>query len=68
LLENVEFTEDRGDSQELTSPLLEQMRDLLNLQNFELQGMDLRLEKIQAEAGKLTMVGSALIEEFPSDK
>lgn len=66
LLEDIQFPESQAYSQELISPLLEQMRALLNLQNFELQGMDIRLQKIQAETGKLTMVGDASIEEFPS--
>jgi hypothetical protein len=67
LLEDIKFPESQGCSQDLISPLLEQMRVLLNLQNFELQGMNISLDKIQAEAGKLTMVGRALIEEFSSN-
>ncbi|MDX2215247.1 MAG: DUF2993 domain-containing protein [Oculatellaceae cyanobacterium bins.114] len=66
LLENIEYSEGKDLSPELTEAMLAQAQDLLDLQNFELQGTKLRLSQLQAEQGRLTLSGDAQIEEFSS--
>lgn len=65
-LENVEYVEGQELSSELTDALLKQASDLLDLSNFELQGMSLRLRSLDAQAGKLVLQAEARINQFPS--
>ncbi|MBD2022642.1 DUF2993 domain-containing protein [Leptolyngbya sp. FACHB-36] len=65
-LENVEYVEGQELSSELTDALLKQASDLLDLSNFELQGMSLRLKSLDAQAGKLVLQAEAHISQFPS--
>jgi hypothetical protein len=66
VLENVEYSEGQGLSPELTDALLERSSELLNLENFELEGMELCIQELKTEKGKLTFIGDARIDEFPS--
>lgn len=65
-LTQVEYTEGQGLSPELTEALLEKSSELLDLQNFELDGMSLRLQRLDVQPGKLTLEADALIEKFVS--
>lgn len=65
LLEEVEASEDNA-FPELTTTLIEQTKDLLNLHNFELEGMNLRLQRLSVDVGKITIFAAAQIEDFPS--
>ncbi len=65
-LEEVQYAEGEEISPELTQALLEQSSELLNLRNFELQGMSLRLKHLDVQPGKLTLQAEALVKEFPS--
>ncbi len=65
-LEEVQYAEGEEISPELTQALLEQSSELLDLRNFELQGMSLRLKHLDVQAGKLTLQAEALVKEFPS--
>lgn len=65
-LEEVQYAEGEEISPELTQALLEQSSELLNLRNFELQGMSLRLKHLDVQRGKLTLQAEALVKEFPS--
>ncbi|MBE9166147.1 DUF2993 domain-containing protein [Pleurocapsales cyanobacterium LEGE 06147] len=67
LLENIEYHEGEGLSPELTEKLLEQARELLDLRNFELEGMSLRLRKLEVASEQITLLGDAHIEQFPSE-
>jgi hypothetical protein len=67
LLENVEYDEGEGLSPELTEKLLEQASELLDLRNFELEGMNLRLRKLDVAQKQITLLGDAQIEQFPSE-
>ncbi|AFY43018.1 DUF2993 domain-containing protein [Nostoc sp. PCC 7107] len=40
--------------------------DILNLSNFDLEGMSLRVKQLQVEAGKLTLQAEAYVEQIPS--
>lgn len=65
-LENVEYTEGQGLSPELTQVLLEQASQLLDLRNFELEGMSLRVKRLDVQTGRLTLEANAHVEQFPS--
>jgi hypothetical protein len=65
-LENVQYTEGEELSPELTKALLDKASELLNLSNFDLEGMSLRIKQLNAEAGKLTVLAEAHVEKIPS--
>lgn len=66
LLEDVRSKEMAGYSPELTNALIEQTRDVLDLQNFELDGMDFFVQQLGVDTKKITLRGAALIENFTS--
>jgi hypothetical protein len=66
VLENVEYVDDQELSPELTEALLNQSKELLNLRNFELEGMTLRLKKLEVQTGKLILDSEAIVHQFPS--
>jgi hypothetical protein len=56
-LENIEYNSDSAEkSADLTDALLDRTSELLNLANFELPGIDLKLKQIKVETGKMTLV------------
>lgn len=65
-LEDVEYTEGKELSPELTTALLEKSSELLNLSNFDLQGMSLRIKQLNLESGKMTLLAEAHVEQIPS--
>ncbi|MBD1837013.1 DUF2993 domain-containing protein [Coleofasciculus sp. FACHB-T130] len=65
-LEDVEYTEGKELSPELTAALLEKSSELLNLSNFDLQGMSLRIKQLNLESGKMTLLAEARVEQIPS--
>lgn len=65
-LENVEYGEGEELSPELTAALVEQTSEILNLTNFDLEGMSLRIENLQVESGKLTIKAQAHVEKIPT--
>ena len=65
-LEDVQYAEGKEISPELTDALLEKSSELLDLRNFELKGMSLRLKKLDVQKGKLTLEAQAHVEQFPS--
>lgn len=65
VLEDVQYAEGRELSPELTTALLERANELLNLRNFELEGMSLRLKGFDVQKGKLTLQAQARVEKFP---
>ncbi|MGF1513222.1 MAG: DUF2993 domain-containing protein [Elainellaceae cyanobacterium] len=67
ILEQVEHANGAEFSSDLTQALLEQSRQLLDLRNFELEGMRLRLKELSVEGDRMTLLGEADVEEFPSD-
>ncbi|MCC5635307.1 DUF2993 domain-containing protein [Nostoc sp. CHAB 5844] len=65
-LENVEYGEGEEISPELTKALIDQTGEILNLSNFDLEGMSLRVKQLEVEAGKLTLQAEAYVEQIPS--
>ncbi|MBD2048581.1 DUF2993 domain-containing protein [Coleofasciculus sp. FACHB-64] len=65
-LEDVEYTEGKELSPELTAALLEKSSELLNLSNFDLQGMSLCIKQLNLESGKMTLLAEARVEQIPS--
>ncbi|NEU72604.1 DUF2993 domain-containing protein [Hassallia byssoidea VB512170] len=65
-LENVEYDDSEEISPELTKALVEQTSEILNLSNFDLEGMTLRVKQLKVEAGKLTLQAEAYVEQIPS--
>ena len=65
-LENLEYVEGKDLSPELTEALLHQANELLDLRNFKLGEMSLRLEALEAQEGKLLLRAIAHIEQFPA--
>ncbi|MFB2921808.1 DUF2993 domain-containing protein [Aerosakkonema funiforme] len=65
-LEDVEYAQGKEVSPELTNALLDKSSELLDLRNFELEGMSLRLKKLDVQNGKLTLQAEAYVEQFPS--
>ncbi|HEY9634022.1 MAG TPA: DUF2993 domain-containing protein [Coleofasciculaceae cyanobacterium] len=65
ILEDVQYTESKELSPELTAALLERSGELLDLRNFELDGMSLRLKGLDVQKGRLTLQSKAYVEQFP---
>jgi hypothetical protein len=66
VLDNVQYADGQELSPELTQALLQQARELLDLRNFELEGMALKLKKLDIQKGKLILQSEAHVEQFPS--
>jgi hypothetical protein len=64
-LEDVQYAEGEEVSPELTAALLKSAGELLDLRNFELEGMSLRLKGLDVQKGKLTLQAQAYVEKFP---
>nr|WP_290225214.1 DUF2993 domain-containing protein [Trichocoleus desertorum] len=65
-LEDVQYSEGEGLSPELSNALLEQASSLLDLRNFELEGMTLQVKQLDAQEGRLVLEANAHVEQFPS--
>lgn len=65
-LENVEYGDTEEVSKELAKALVEQTSEILNLSNFDLEGMTLQVKQLKVEAGKLTLQAEAYVEQIPS--
>ena len=64
-LEDVQYADGEEVSPELTAALLKSAGELLDLRNFELEGMSLRLKGLNVQNGKLTLQAQAYVEKFP---
>lgn len=65
-LEDVHYGEGEELSPELTKALVDQTSELLNLTNFDLEGMTLKINALKVEAGKLTLEAQAHVEQIPT--
>ncbi|BAY43439.1 hypothetical protein SAMD00079811_10190 [Scytonema sp. HK-05] len=65
-LENVEYGDTNEISPDLTKALIDATSEILNLSNFDLEGMSLRVKQLQIETGKLIMQAEAYVEQIPS--
>ncbi|WP_066423740.1 DUF2993 domain-containing protein [Anabaena sp. 4-3] len=64
-LENVTYCEGEEISPELTKALIAQTSEILNLNNFDLEGMSLRIKQLEVDTGKLTLQAEADVEKIP---
>ncbi|NMG11006.1 DUF2993 domain-containing protein [Brasilonema sp. UFV-L1] len=65
-LENVEYGDTQEISPDLTKALIDATSEILNLSNFNLEGMTLRVKQLEVETGKLIMQAEAYVEQIPS--
>lgn len=65
-LENVEYGEEKEISPELTQALIDETGAILNLGNFDLKGMSLRVKQLKIEVGKLILQAEADVEQIPT--
>ncbi len=64
-LEDVQYAQGEEVSPELTTALLKSAGELLDLRNFELEGMSFRLKGLDVQKGKLTLQANTTVEQFP---
>lgn len=65
-LEDVQYGEGEELSPELTKALVDETTELLNLSNFDLEGMSLRIKSLEVEGGQLVVQAEAYVEQIPS--
>ena len=65
-LEDIQYPEGQELSPELTKVLMQKASEILNLRNFEMEGISLRIHQIDVDTGKLTLQAEANVTQFPS--
>lgn len=65
-LDQIEYADGQDISPQMTEALVRTARELLDLRNFELEGMSLKLKTLNVQPGKMTLCAAAAIEQFPS--
>ena len=63
-IEDVEYPNGENENLELTKALLESTKELLDLRNFELDEMSLRICRLDVGKGKITMAANASVQEI----
>ncbi len=66
VLSQVQYSEGKEISPELTAALLDKVSQLLDLRNFELEGMTLQLQDFQVNQTNITLQAVAQVVEFPA--
>ena len=66
VLEDIQYEPGKEVSEELTQAFLDKAEKMLDLRNFEKQGLALRIHHLSVEAGKITLLAAADITQFPS--
>ena len=67
-LKSVEYLEEAEYNQNVAKAIIDSTEEILDLRNFELDEMSLKVRKLDVDAGKLTIEADAMIEEFPDAK
>jgi hypothetical protein len=65
-LENVEYAQGEEMSPALTKALVDASSEILNLNNFDLKGMSLKIKTLAVEIGKLILTAEANLQQIPS--
>ncbi|MCP6757506.1 MAG: DUF2993 domain-containing protein [Fischerella sp. CENA71] len=65
-LDNVEYGDHQEISLELTKALVNATSQILNLKNFDLEGINLKIKRLEVEVGKLILKAEAEVEQIPS--
>ena len=66
VLEDVRYEPGKEVSEELTQAFLDKARKMLDLRNFEKQGLALRIHDLIVENGQITLLAKADITQFPT--
>lgn len=66
VLENIQYESGKEVSDELTQAFLDKAEKMLDLRNFEKQGLALRINHLAVEAGQITLTAAADITQFPT--
>lgn len=64
-IRDVEYPDGNNTNPELTKALLDSTQEILDLRNFELDEMSLKIDRLDVSQGKIIMAASAVIKEFP---
>jgi hypothetical protein len=65
-LKDVRYGEEKEISPELTKALVDETSEILNLSNFDLEGMSLKINDLKIEANRLIIQAQAYVEQIPS--
>lgn len=65
-LESVEYLQDAEYNRDVAKAMVESAEEILDLRNFELDEMSLRVRKLDVDLGKLTIEADAEITNFPN--
>lgn len=66
-LEDIQYPQGNELSLELTRALMEKASEILSLHNFEIEGIALRIHKLEVEVGQLILQAVATVTQFPSN-
>ena len=64
-LKSIEYDEEAEYNQNVAKEIIASTEEILDLRNFELDEMSLRVRKLDVQAGRLTIEADATIEDFP---
>jgi hypothetical protein len=67
LLEQVEYAEGKELSEDLTAALLDQAKEILSLENFEMEGIHLHIHQLEVTQGKMYLQASADVTQLPQE-
>jgi hypothetical protein len=65
-LKEVEYHHQEAANSALATALLESTQEILDLRNFELEGISLQIQRLEVSQGKMIIAAKALIREFPN--
>ena len=65
-LKSVEYLEEAEYNQNVAKAIIDSAEEILDLRNFELDEMSLKVRKLDVQAGTLTIEADAKIEKFPN--
>ena len=64
-LDNVRYSHGQGLPEEVTAALVQQAADILDLSNFEMEGISLNLQKLKVTPASLVLEANAHVTRFP---
>ncbi|MCU0534246.1 MAG: DUF2993 domain-containing protein [Hydrococcus sp. Prado102] len=65
-LKDIQYGEEKEISPELTKALIDETSEILNLSNFDLEGMSLKINDLKIEANQLIIQAQAYVEQIPT--
>ena len=66
VLDNIQYEPGKELSEDLTAAFLDKAEKMLDLRNFEKQGLSLRIDKLFVEDNRMTLLAAADITQFPT--